>query len=329
MTHDPQSRQPAEAGLQSSISAADDTLTPEQLAILKADRDRARAQIAAQEDASRLARPMAPTAQVLTFQGRCRYCQVTFDYQAPGVLFPDGHQAAATGPRTVCDGADCMDQHAAQQQLVRAEEERQATEAADARARIEYERWVPALYHREAQPGHEARAEHVVEELTYWHPTRSLYVWGPSGSGKSHQVASLMHHVAGRYTMEWYSTRRLIADAQAAIGSKKLERPEIFGQPCRPQVLVLNDLGAERATEYAVAEVGNLIDARYDAGLPVVVTSNLSLAELAAKVDAPLVRLELDRIAGRLLQMTTPPKGIRHRLADRNWRAAIAQGGQR
>ena len=152
--------------------------------------------------------------------------------------------------------------------------------------------------------------------------------------GKQREAAILggLDSVAGRVSFEWYSTRRLLADAQAAIGSKgKLEPPSIIAHPCRPRVLVLNDAFAERATEWAATTIGNLVDARYEHGLPVVFTSNVSIAEIpgtadTSRRDAAAVTLELKRIAERILEMTTPPYGIRHTLDDRNWRHALASG---
>ena len=71
---------------------------------------------------------------------------------------------------------------------------------------------------------------------------------------------------------------------------------------------------------------GILIATRYDAGLPVVATGNFTLAEAAAKSEDPTVRTELVRIAERLLEMTSPPRGIRLKLDAVNWRERIADG---
>ena len=45
-------------------------------------------------------------------------------------------------------------------------------------------------------------------------------------------------------------------------------------------LLVLDDLGAERSTEYMNEIVFNIIDGRYRAGLPMIITSNLTIEEL-------------------------------------------------
>lgn len=289
--------------------------------ITKAQRDEI---LARRERQQQETGPAAGRHEMLTFDGRCRWCADTFQYQGPGFIMGDGKAVPLMQPLMACERVQCREKSNLERRTAREAEERETSRLLEERTRTEYARWVPDLYHCAAPDGHRALASHVLPELQSWHPTKSLYLHGTPGSGKSHQLAALMHHVAGRYTMEWYSSRRLIADAQAAISSKKRERPSIFAEPLRPQVLVLNDLFAERSTEYAVAEVGNLIDARYEAGLPVAATGNYRLSEAAEKSDNPLVRMELERIAGRLLQMTTEPKGTRLRMAGHDWRTAMA-----
>lgn len=265
----------------------------------------------------------------MQFTGTCRHCGEPFQYEALGVSLGSERAFPVTGPKYVCPKVACQGEEARiTGERERIEREQQEEELAR-RRREAFLRWVPDLYHVKARPGHAAHTSHIVPELRDWTPDQSLYLHGPAGSGKTHQVACLMLKVAGRRDLEWYSSRRLIADLLASYSSKRLERPAVFGAPCASPVLVLNDLFAERSTDHTVTELGNLIDARYEAGLPIVVTSNLSLSEAAAKFDArrsdaPIVAQELERITTRLLEMTAPPRGIRHLLDDTDWRTAIA-----
>ena len=50
-------------------------------------------------------------------------------------------------------------------------------------------------------------------------------------------------------------------------------------------LLILDDLGAERGTEYALEQVYNVVDIRYRSGKPMIVTTNLKLAELKNPPD--------------------------------------------
>jgi DNA replication protein DnaC len=67
------------------------------------------------------------------------------------------------------------------------------------------------------------------------------------------------------------------------------------------QLLVLDDLAAERKTEYMSEIVFNVIDARYRAGLPLIVTTNLTSEELKHPAD-----ISYQRTFSRLLEMCIP-----------------------
>lgn len=66
-------------------------------------------------------------------------------------------------------------------------------------------------------------------------------------------------------------------------------------------LLVIDDLSAERKTEYMQEIVFNVIDARYRANLPIIVTTNLTREELLNPAD-----LTYKRIFSRLFEMCTP-----------------------
>ena len=62
-------------------------------------------------------------------------------------------------------------------------------------------------------------------------------------------------------------------------------------------LLILDDLGIERGTEYALEQVYNIIDTRYKSSKPLIITTNLTLDELKAPVDIPHKRI-YDRVLG-------------------------------
>lgn len=57
-------------------------------------------------------------------------------------------------------------------------------------------------------------------------------------------------------------------------------------------LLILDDLGAERRTDSTTSEILGVMDIRFEAGLPTIVTTNLELDEIQQKIDA--------RVASRL-----------------------------
>lgn len=68
-------------------------------------------------------------------------------------------------------------------------------------------------------------------------------------------------------------------------------------------LLVVDDLGAERQSDYALQIVESVIDERYKANKPIILTTNLSMAELQNPKD-----LKYARIYSRILSMTSPVK---------------------
>ena len=66
-------------------------------------------------------------------------------------------------------------------------------------------------------------------------------------------------------------------------------------------LLILDDLGAERKTEYMQEIVFSVIDSRYRARLPLIVTSNLTAEAIKNPAD-----IAYQRIFSRLLEMCLP-----------------------
>lgn len=68
-------------------------------------------------------------------------------------------------------------------------------------------------------------------------------------------------------------------------------------------LLVVDDLGTERQSDYTLQIVESVIDERYKANKPIILTTNLSMTELQNPKD-----LKYARIYSRILSMTSPVK---------------------
>ena len=66
-------------------------------------------------------------------------------------------------------------------------------------------------------------------------------------------------------------------------------------------LLIIDDLGAERNTEYALEQMFSIIDSRYRSNKPLIVTTNMKLDELKHPPD-----LAHARIYDRILECCTP-----------------------
>lgn len=88
--------------------------------------------------------------------------------------------------------------------------------------------------------------------------------------------------------------------------SRILNRLQVFDEDkqnfidrlCLYDLLIIDDLGIERNTPYALEQVYNVIDARCRSGKPIIVTTNLSLNDIKNPVF-----IEYERIYDRIFEM--------------------------
>jgi DNA replication protein DnaC len=152
----------------------------------------------------------------------------------------------------------------------------------------------------------DARADHPA--VTAWtiaylaDPARvpSLLLHGGTGTGKTHQAFGAMrtlaaagHHVAWTAT----TTANLFASLRPRTG---VDTEAVFDRYATAPLLMLDDLGAAKASEWTEEITYRLIDHRYGQCLPAIFTTNLLLQALRDSLG--------DRIASRLMEMTTPVK---------------------
>jgi DNA replication protein DnaC len=122
---------------------------------------------------------------------------------------------------------------------------------------------------------------------------RGLYLCGGVGSGKTHLAAGLAqelivkHHVP---TLFHTAPELLDRLRPSEIG----DRDEWASWAMNAELLVLDDLGAEKATEWARERLFVLVNHRYRRNLPTIYTSNIGPDRLAAHLG--------DRINSRIVE---------------------------
>lgn len=129
----------------------------------------------------------------------------------------------------------------------------------------------------------------------------NLYLCGPTGSGKSHLATVAARRSFARAGADWANRVRTvtpmgISRMLRACDNASLE-DRVLCELADREVLVIEDLGVEKDTEFLLSAVYEVVNGRYQryaGGL--IVTSNLSLGELANKFGD-------DRVSSRLAQM--------------------------
>ena len=134
-----------------------------------------------------------------------------------------------------------------------------------------------------------------------------LLFYGDVGVGKSYAAACIANALIDKGVTVLMTNFATIANtAQGKFDGKQ----QYFDSLNSYQLLILDDLMAERRTEYMQEIVHNVIDSRKNAGLPLIITTNLTAQELKNPPD-----LAYKRTFSRLLGMCHPyeAKGIDRR----------------
>ena len=136
--------------------------------------------------------------------------------------------------------------------------------------------------------------------------------WGGVGTGKSYLAGCIANALMEKEIPVRMTNFALILNDLAASFEG---RNEYISRLCRYPLLILDDFGMERGTEYGLEQVFNVIDSRYRSGKPLIVTTNLTLDDLRNPEDTAH-----SRIYDRLLSMCVPV-----RFTGENFRQETAQ----
>jgi len=124
---------------------------------------------------------------------------------------------------------------------------------------------------------------------------KGLLICGPVGTGKTHLAVAILSAAFKRdISAALVYVPDLLAELRQEIGKERILSDKVRSR----RFLVLDDLGAEKPSEWTEQELTRLINHRYEHMLPTVVTTNLSQQSLADKLGA--------RGADRLKEMCKP-----------------------
>ncbi|GJF32599.1 hypothetical protein KNE206_52990 [Kitasatospora sp. NE20-6] len=123
----------------------------------------------------------------------------------------------------------------------------------------------------------------------------SLLLLGGTGTGKTHQAyGAIRSLLAAGVRLRWQAVTSVTLHAMmrprpGADAEREMRELE------RVPLLLVDDLGAGRASEFTEETTYRLVNYRYEQHLPTIITSNITPAELAGLLG--------DRTASRLRQM--------------------------
>ena len=139
-----------------------------------------------------------------------------------------------------------------------------------------------------------------------------ILFYGDVGTGKSFLACAIANALLGQLVSVCVTNfPRILNGLQGASDDrqKRIDRLQQYS------LLVVDDLGVERDTAYSVEQVYNVVDTRARSGKPLIVTTNLSMADLQNPPS-----LAYKRIYDRVLEMCP----IRLKLTGESRRVANA-----
>ena len=130
-----------------------------------------------------------------------------------------------------------------------------------------------------------------------------LLFWGKPGNGKTFAAACIANALleSEEFTLVTVKMTTLGTVLNKLPGMSAQDKDYYINGLLNCSLLILDDLGMERQTDYAREQVFNIIDGRYLSRKPLIVTTNLSLTELKHPTD-----MAQQRIYDRILEMCVP-----------------------
>lgn len=124
-----------------------------------------------------------------------------------------------------------------------------------------------------------------------------LLFWGNVGRGKTFMAACIANQLIENNIPVMMTSFSKIVDEVFSVK----EKAEYFKEFSRYKLLIIDDLGAERQTDYAMEQVYKVVDDRYKNNLPMIITTNLTISELKNPKE-----VTYSRIYDRILEKCTP-----------------------
>ena len=114
---------------------------------------------------------------------------------------------------------------------------------------------------------------------------------GAPGRGKTHLAVALMQEVASPMCRaRLVGVPDLLARMRSSFADRDGSGEEYLDSAMTADILVVDDLGAERETEFAIETLYRLIDHRMTHELPTIVTTNLDVATFSKRADGKFSR---------------------------------------
>lgn len=161
---------------------------------------------------------------------------------------------------------------------------------------------------------------HIAHDyVAHWNEMKEkslgLLLWGNVGTGKTFFAGCIANALLDKGISVLMTNFSRILNTLTGMYSE--DRNKFIDGFHKYELLIIDDLGIERNSEFALEQVFHVIDSRYRSKLPLIVTTNLTLDEMKYAKDLAHFRI-YDRVLERCVPLKINRQNIRQLNADKH-----------
>lgn len=130
---------------------------------------------------------------------------------------------------------------------------------------------------------------------------KGLLMYGPPGTGKTFVSSCIANALLEKRVPVIVTSILKLTSPTGPFSREAEEQQRLLQKMNEAKLLVIDDLGSERNTDYKMEQVFEVIDSRYGAKRPMVITTNLSLKQMHFEED-----IRRKRIYERIYEVCFP-----------------------